>query len=90
MDPLNLSDGIFREFVHRRDRDSRHEEEQINAQHRRECIRLGSLVTGAVGISLMVFLRGVAHEEAVYLVGLIPLLIGVALFVSAQFLAPKL
>jgi hypothetical protein len=53
-------------------------------------IRLGSLITGAVGIALMVFLRGVAHEEPVYLVGLIPLVIGVALFVYAQFLVPKL
>jgi hypothetical protein len=67
-----------------------HEEEQISIRDRRESIRLGSLITGAVGIALMVFLRGVAHEEPVYLVALIPLLIGVALFVNAQFLAPKL
>lgn len=67
-----------------------HQEEQISLRHRRESIRLGSLITGAVGIGLMVFLRGVAHEESVYLVGLIPLLIGVALFVYVQFLAPKL
>ena len=67
-----------------------HEEEQISIRQLRESIKLGSLITGAVGIALMVFLRGVAHEEPVYLVGLIPLLIGVALFVYAQFLAPKL
>jgi MFS superfamily sulfate permease-like transporter len=67
-----------------------HEEEQISARHRRESIRLGSLITGAVGIGLMVFLRGVAHQEPVCLVGLIPFLIGVALFVHAQFLAPRL
>jgi hypothetical protein len=66
-----------------------HQEEQISARHHRESIRLGSLITGAVGIGLMIFLRGVAHEEAVYLVGMIPLLIGVALFVYAQLLAPK-
>lgn len=66
------------------------EEEQISARHRREGIRLGSLITGAVGIGLMVFFRGIAHEKSVYLVGLIPLLVGVALFVYAEFLAPKL
>jgi hypothetical protein len=66
------------------------EEEQISARHRREGIRLGSLITGAVGIGLMIFLRGIAHEESVYLVGFIPLLVGVALFVYAEFLAPKL
>lgn len=65
------------------------EEEQISARHRRESIRLASLVTSAVGIGLMIFLRGVARDESVYLVGLIPLLIGVALFAYAQFLAPK-
>jgi hypothetical protein len=66
------------------------EEEQISARHRREGIRLGSLITGAVGIGLMICLRGIAHEKSVYLVGLIPLLVGVALFVYAEFLAPKL
>lgn len=66
------------------------EEEQISARHRREGIRLGSLITGAVGIGLMIFLRGIAREESVYLVGFIPLLVGVALFVYAEFLAPKL
>ena len=66
------------------------EEEQINARHRREGIRLGSLITGAVGIGLMIFLRGIAHEESVLPVGIIPLLVGVALFVYAEFLAPKL
>jgi hypothetical protein len=66
-----------------------HEEERISARHRRESLKLGGLITGAVGIGLMVFLHGVAHEESVFLVGLIPLLIGVALFVYAQFLAPQ-
>jgi hypothetical protein len=67
-----------------------HEEERISARHRRESYKLGSLITGAVGIGLIVFLRGIAPEESVYLAGLIPLLIGVALFAYAQFLAPKL
>ena len=66
-----------------------HKEEQISARNRRENLRLGSLVTGAAGIGLMIFLRGAAPEESAYLVGLIPLLIGVALFVYAQLLAPK-
>jgi hypothetical protein len=58
--------------------ESMHQEEQIDARHRRETIRLGSLITIAVGIGLMIFLRGIAPEKALYLVGLIPLLIGVA------------
>ena len=66
-----------------------HHEEQISARQRRESIRLGSLITSAVGIGLIIFLRGVAHEKAIYLVGFIPLLIGVALFVYAQLLAPR-
>src|SRR5215469_252026 len=41
------------------------EEEQISTRRRREGIRLGSLITGAVGIGLMIFLRGIAHEKSV-------------------------
>lgn len=66
------------------------EQEQISTRRRLESIRLGGLVTGAVGVSLMIFLAGVEHREPGYLVGLIPLFIGAALFAYVQFLAPKL
>ena len=59
-------------------------------RHRRGGQRLGGLITLAVGIGLMVFLKAVATDEpGVYLVGLIPLLIGVALLAYSYVLAPK-
>ena len=53
-----------------------------------EGMKLGGLITTAVGIGLMAFLHGLSHEEPVYLVGLIPLLIGVALLIYGFMLAP--
>jgi hypothetical protein len=47
------------------------------------------LITAAVGIGFMAMVRGLEREEPAYLVGLIPLLIGVALLVYAFALAPK-
>lgn len=65
-------------------------EQERNAIRRRlEGMKLGGLITAAVGIGLVVFLRGVAREESAYLVGLIPLLIGVALLIYSFMLAPK-
>ena len=65
------------------------EQEQANTRRQREGMRLGGLITAAVGIGVMALLRGLAHDEPVYLAGLIPLLIGIVLFVYAQFQAPK-
>ena len=66
------------------------QEQNKNAIRRRlEGMKLGGLITAAVGIGLMFFLHGVEHEEPAYLVGLIPLLIGVALLVYAFALAPR-
>jgi hypothetical protein len=56
---------------------------------RREGIRMGGLITVAVGIALLVFLRQVVLDRPVYLCGLIPLFIGVALLVYSYVLAPK-
>ena len=65
-------------------------EQEKNAVKRRlEGMKLGGLITAAVGIGLMVFLHGVEHEEPAYLVGLIPLLIGLALLIYPFLLAPK-
>jgi hypothetical protein len=68
-----------------------HAEERRAAQKRREGIKLGGLITLAVGIALMVFLRAVAQQEdpGVYSVGLIPALIGAALLVYTYVLAAK-
>ncbi len=66
------------------------QEQNRNARQRRiEGIKLGGLITAAVGIGLMVFLHGVEHEEPAYLVGMIPLLIGLALIIYAFALAPR-
>jgi len=66
------------------------QEQNRNARRRRlEGMKLGGLVTSAVGIGTMALLRGLEHEDPVYLAGLIPLLIGVALLVYAFALAPK-
>jgi Flp pilus assembly protein TadB len=66
------------------------EQERNFMLRRRDGQRLGGLITLAVGIGVMVFLKAIVHDEpAVYLVGLIPLLVGVALLVYAYVLAPK-
>jgi Flp pilus assembly protein TadB len=54
-----------------------------------EGMKMGGLINLAVGVGLAVFLRALVPNEPVYLVGLIPGLIGVALLVYALFLAPK-
>jgi hypothetical protein len=65
------------------------EQERNVVKRRLEGMKLGGLITTAVGIGLMVFLHGVEHEEPAYLVGMIPSLIGVALLIYAFVLAPK-
>ena len=67
-------------------------EEEKNARRRlQEGLKLGGLVIAAVGIGLMVFIAAVDRndQKPAYLVGLIPLLIGVALLSYAYLLAPK-
>jgi hypothetical protein len=65
------------------------EEERIAMRRRREGVRLGGLITAAVGVGLMVFLHGVETVEPAYLMGLIPLLVGVALLSYSYLMAPK-
>jgi uncharacterized protein (UPF0254 family) len=65
-------------------------EKERNAVRRRlEGMKLGGLITAAVGLGVMALLRGLEHEEPAYLIGLIPFLIGVALLVYAFMIAPK-
>jgi hypothetical protein len=59
------------------------------ARNRLEGVKLGGLVTAAVGVGVMVLLRGLVHDDPVYLAGLIPVLVGVALLVYAFVLAPR-
>jgi peptidoglycan/LPS O-acetylase OafA/YrhL len=70
--------------------DMLHERERNELRRRREGLRLGGLVTAAVGIGVMVLLKAIVHDEpGVYLVGLIPLLVGLALLIYSYVLAPK-
>ena len=55
----------------------------------REGMKIGGLINVAVGVGLMIFLRALVGNEPVYLCGLIPGLIGVALLTYALLLAPK-
>ena len=59
------------------------------ARRRLEGLKLGGLITTAVGVGVMVLLWGLERTEPAYLVGLIPLLIGVALLVYVYTMAPK-
>ena len=65
------------------------EQEKIDNRRRSEGIKLGGLVTTAVGIGILIFLKVLVKGEPVYLSGLIPLLIGAALLTYAYLLGPK-
>jgi hypothetical protein len=65
------------------------EEERIALRRTREGIKLGGLITAAVGIGVIVFLRELLNDRPVYLAGLIVLLVGVALLAYGYILAPK-
>jgi hypothetical protein len=65
------------------------EEENTAQIRRREGMKLGGLVTLAVGIALMLLLARLEPSEPVWLVGMIPALIGAALIIYIFFLAPR-
>jgi hypothetical protein len=67
------------------------EEERIAVRRAREGQRLGGLVMLGIGIALIPFLWAVLDrgDKGVALVGLFPLLIGVALLLYSYVLAPK-
>ena len=65
------------------------EEERTAARRRREGIKLGGLITMAVGIGLMVFLFADNRGSSDFLAGLFPLLVGAALLGYVFSLAPK-
>ena len=63
------------------------EEERLKRIKAREGVKIGGLVCIAVGIALLIFLRMLVHGEPVYLCGLIPGFIGVAMLVYVFFMA---
>ena len=60
--------------------------EASDAEKARLKFLVSGVVTAAAGAGLMVFLHELVTEFPVYLVGLIPLLIGLSLVVLAQFM----
>jgi hypothetical protein len=65
------------------------EQDKLAVKRRLEGLKIGGLVTTAVGIGVMILLRGLVRDEPVYLAGLIPLLVGLALLAYPFLLAPK-
>jgi hypothetical protein len=64
------------------------EQQAIADRRRREGLKLGGLITVAVGIGIIVFLIGKPGPQ-IYTLGAIPLLVGIALMAYAYFLAPR-
>jgi len=60
--------------------------ERADAARTRGKARISGLVTIAVGIALMIFMYHLIPGAAIYLVGLIPLFVGVALLIASEFL----
>jgi hypothetical protein len=71
------------------------EQEKIAERKRREGMKLGGLITAVVGIALMIMLRAMGHDPitgvpaGTYLVGLIPLLVGIVLLLYSYMLMPR-
>ena len=65
------------------------EQDRMGRAKKREGMKIGGLINLAVGLGIMIFLRALVKDEPVYLCGLIPGLIGVALLTYALVLAPK-
>jgi hypothetical protein len=64
-----------------------HERNAMRRMH--EGIRLGGLIAFVVGIGLMIFLWNIVPGKPVYLVGLMPIAAGGALFVHGYFFASR-
>jgi len=65
------------------------EQERIAAAKRAAGFKIGGLINVAVGIALMILLHELVHAAPVYLTGMFPLLVGVALLVYVFWLGPK-
>ncbi len=65
------------------------EQERIKSAKRLGGLRLGGLINLGVGLGLMMLLRGLVTDVPVYLVGTIPIFIGLALLAYSYWLAPE-
>ena len=65
------------------------EQTRMEGMKKREGMKIGGLVNIGVGVALLIFLHALVTDAPVYLCGLIPGLIGVALLTYALVLAPK-
>ena len=65
------------------------EEEQRDARRVREGLKLAGLICGAVGAGLFIFLRALLPEAPVFLVSLIPFLVGAVLLGYGFVMAPS-
>ena len=63
------------------------EENRLKQQHTREGLKIAGLINVAVGFALIPFLKMLIPGAAVFLCGLIPLMIGVAMLVYVYVLA---
>jgi hypothetical protein len=64
------------------------EQDRMGRARKREGMKIGGLINIGVGVGLMIFLHALVTDAPVYLCGLIPGLIGVALLTYALLLAP--
>ena len=55
--------------------------------NRRARMRISALVNAAVGISLLIFLRALIRDHPIFLCGLIPLFIGIALYAGSYMIS---
>ena len=69
------------EMIRQQDREAR--------MRRREGLILAGMITLAVGVGLIPMLVFLVRNQPVWTVGLIPALVGIALFSYVYFLAPK-
>jgi hypothetical protein len=65
------------------------EQERIAAAKRVGGFRLAGLICTATGLGVMIFLHALVPVHGVYLTGLIPLLIGVALLIYGYWMIPQ-
>lgn len=64
------------------------EDDRLKRIKAREGMKVGGLINIGVGVALIIFLRAQIASQPVYLCGLIPGLVGVALLVYSLFMAP--
>jgi hypothetical protein len=66
------------------------EQERIKAAKRIGGFRLGGLINIGVGVALMILLHAIVPVQGVFLVGLFPLFIGLALAAYGYWLGPQM